>query len=405
MMSRGGRPHTSRVRWWMSWRTVVEIVRPRDLGDHDHRLLALVALHTERDHVAGAHAVEPTDGPLDVFGEHVAAADDDDVLDPAAQRRAGRRGCRRGRRCTATRRGTAPASPPHACSSRASPRCRGAAARRRDARAAPRGCRGRRPSSPCPGTAVPSIGSRRARTARSSGSAISTGLATRVRSSTSRSTVSHIRPAPRRGNEPPIAVSAMPKAGNTAPASNPNGSAASTNASTAFGSTGSAPRQRERQRRQVEARSARFERPGREHPREVRSGGRGAADSRRPSCIQLPGGHEVLRGRLHEVDTLGHRERQEPDEAHVVVQRQPRDHRLADAQLGGLAAGVDVRRQHTVGDHHALRLARRTAGVLEDDEPLRVVRGQFERSPRRDVRAPGSTEPIGSIGGSPAIAS
>ena len=49
------------------------------------------------------------------------------------------------------------------------------------------------------------------------------------------------RPRPRRGNEAPIAVSAIPNAGNTPPALKPNGSAAATNASTAFGSTGSAP--------------------------------------------------------------------------------------------------------------------------------------------------------------------
>ena len=43
-----------------------------------------------------------------------------------------------------------------------------------------------------------------------SGSVISTGFATRARSSTSRSTVSHWSPAPRFGNEAPIAVSGGP---------------------------------------------------------------------------------------------------------------------------------------------------------------------------------------------------
>jgi hypothetical protein len=56
-----------------------------------------------------------------------------------------------------------------------------------------------------------------------------------------RSTVSHTSPAPRRGKQAPIAVSAIPNAGNTEPGRKPNGSAAATNASTAFGSTGSAP--------------------------------------------------------------------------------------------------------------------------------------------------------------------
>ena len=54
------------------------------LGHDDHRLLALVPLDTERDDVAGAHALEPADGAFDVFRENVAAADDDDVLDPSA---------------------------------------------------------------------------------------------------------------------------------------------------------------------------------------------------------------------------------------------------------------------------------------------------------------------------------
>ena len=77
--------------------------------------------------------------------------------------------------------------------------------------------------------------------ASSSGSLISTGLAMRSRSSTSRSTASHTRPRSGLGNEPAMATSAMPKAGNTAPGRKPNGAAAATNASTAAGSTGSAP--------------------------------------------------------------------------------------------------------------------------------------------------------------------
>ena len=46
--------------------------------------LALAPVDAERDHVAGAHAVDVANGPLDVLGEHVAAADDDHVLDPTA---------------------------------------------------------------------------------------------------------------------------------------------------------------------------------------------------------------------------------------------------------------------------------------------------------------------------------
>ena len=85
--SRGGSPHTSSVRWWMACadRRRASASPPLRLGDDDDALLALVALHAEGDDVAGAHAVERADGPLDVLREHVAAADDDDVLDPPAQ--------------------------------------------------------------------------------------------------------------------------------------------------------------------------------------------------------------------------------------------------------------------------------------------------------------------------------
>ena len=91
--SRGGRPQTSSVRWWIASRIASRSAdrswsrrrRRAHFGDDDHALLALVALHAEGDDVAGAHAVEHADGPLDVLREHVAAADDDDVLDPPAQ--------------------------------------------------------------------------------------------------------------------------------------------------------------------------------------------------------------------------------------------------------------------------------------------------------------------------------
>ena len=54
------------------------------LGHHDEPLLALVPVDAEGDDVAGAHAVDVGERPLDVLGEHVAAADDDHVLDAAA---------------------------------------------------------------------------------------------------------------------------------------------------------------------------------------------------------------------------------------------------------------------------------------------------------------------------------
>ena len=48
------------------------------------------------------------------------------------------------------------------------------------------------------------------------------------------------------------------------------------------------------------------------------------------------------------------------------------------AELGRGARGVDVGGQHPVGDHHALRLAGRAARVLQDDEPLGIVRRDLQ---------------------------
>ena len=58
------------------------------------------------------------DRPLDVLGEHVAAADDDHVLDPAAHDQLAVDQVGRGRRCAATRRGRPRRWPRGACSSR-----------------------------------------------------------------------------------------------------------------------------------------------------------------------------------------------------------------------------------------------------------------------------------------------
>src|SRR5439155_21682296 len=54
------------------------------LADDDHALAPAPALDAERDHVAGPDAVDRGDRALDVFGKDVATADDDHVLDAAA---------------------------------------------------------------------------------------------------------------------------------------------------------------------------------------------------------------------------------------------------------------------------------------------------------------------------------
>ena len=54
------------------------------LGHDDQAFLAPLAVDAEGDDVAGPDALDVGDGPLDVLGEDVAAADDDHVLDAAA---------------------------------------------------------------------------------------------------------------------------------------------------------------------------------------------------------------------------------------------------------------------------------------------------------------------------------
>src|SRR5205823_12909064 len=55
------------------------------LGHDDDGLEAATAVDAESDDVAGAYAVNISDRPLHVFREHVAAGDDDHVLDTATQ--------------------------------------------------------------------------------------------------------------------------------------------------------------------------------------------------------------------------------------------------------------------------------------------------------------------------------
>ncbi len=94
---------------------------------------------------------------------------------------------------------------------------------------------------------------------------------------------------------------------------------------------------------------------------------------------------EILRCGLDEVDPLGHRQREKTDESHVVVERKPGDHHLTRAELRRLARRVEVGRQDAIGDHHTLRFARRPARVLQDHEPVGIMRWEFERITARHV--------------------
>ena len=238
--------------------------------------------------------------------------------------------------------------------------------------------------------------------ARSSGSSMSTGLATRSRSSTTRSTVSHTSPRPRGGNEPPIATSAIPKAGNTPPGIEPERRGGGDERLDRDRIDRLGAGQRERERRQVEA-------LGRAGSARVASTqaklGPAVAVPRQSEihCIQLPRvGHEVLRRRLHQVDAAsssGWRgSRRGPcrgTAAATTPSRRPRSSSAASQQASMLA---DSTRSGIITPFGSLV------------EPLVYCRmtsrsgsGGGSSRRRRSARpgAPGSTPLIGSIGGSP----
>ena len=134
---------------------------------------------------------------------------------------------------------------------------------------------------------------------------------------------------------------------------------------------GLGPVERDPQARQVEVAHA-LESAGDEHPREVGAGGDAAPVLGDPLHPVAGMGEEVLRGGQHEIDAEAHRRGQEPDQSHVVIQREPRHHDVVVVELGGGGDGVEVRSEHAVGDHHALGLAGGPARVLQNDEALRI---------------------------------
>ena len=78
--------------------------------------------------------------------------------------------------------------------------------------------------------------------------------------------------------------------------------------------------------------------------------------------------------RRHRDDRHAVVERPEPraDQAHVVVQRQPRDADVVAGHLEGLAEGADVGEQVGVRQRHALRRARAPRRVLDQRQRIRV---------------------------------
>ncbi len=210
------------------------------LGHDDHRLFTLVAVLAEGDDVAGSNSLESADGALDVLGEHVAPSDDDDVLDATAEHE-----------FAVEHVGEIASAEPSVVEEG---RCRVVAlvVAGRDRCAAQEQLTDMAFGDVLAGVGIDHAhleaghgGAEQRQAARPNGEIVGVGDLDRLRDarafSTSRSTVSHRSPCPRRGKVPAMATSAMPKAGKNAPSGKPNRSAAVTNASTAFGSTGSAP--------------------------------------------------------------------------------------------------------------------------------------------------------------------
>ena len=175
-----------------------------------------------------------------------------------------------------------------------------------------------------------------------------------------------------------MATSAIPNAGNTPPGLKPNGSAAATNASTASGSTGSAPlrarvsddrsRSRIRPSARVASTHAKFG-PAVAVPRQSEI-----------HCIQLPGWARKSCGAACTRSTpLVIGMARNPTSPMSWYSGSHDSITSPGASPAASQTGVDVRREHPVGDHHALRLARRAARVLQDHEALGIGRRDLER--------------------------
>ena len=149
--------------------------------------------------------------------------------------------------------------------------------------------------------------------------------------------------ARRRGSMPAMQTSAMPKAGNAAVGSQPEPLPRVEEACGTWpASTGSAPLSAMRRLRQVERLVGPAQRPGGEHVGEVGPGGARAAelgDPAHPADRAWPGSPG---GRPAPASVpVRHRDGQQPDQAHVVVERQPRHEHVV---VGSSSAACPRRR-------------------------------------------------------------
>ena len=250
-----------------------------------------------------------------------------------------------------------------------------------------------------PGTGLPSTANSTAPSAPASA-----GRATWSISRERLSTQSVVRPLPGVGKHPAMHTSAMPNAGNAAVGSRPNREPASRKRRNVSASTGSAPfsrmLRRERSKRLVRA----LERPCGQRIGEVRSGGGGPAALRQPTHPSDGSGQEILRGALHQIGAERHRDREEADQAHVVVEREPRDDHVVVDEVGRRPCSIEVVTDVAVQQHHALRLGRRTRGELQHGDRVRVVGGTpVVGGGRRPLRR--TDRPAATNGGSPGTGS
>ena len=102
---------------------------------------------------------------------------------------------------------------------------------------------------------------------------------------------------------------------------------------------------------------------------------------------------KVLWSRRDQVDALRHRQSEEADQPHVVVQGKPGDHLVPRRQFCGIATGIDIRAEHTVWDHDALGLAGGTARVLQNHEAFGIRRRSLESVAWRGFWGPRQYDP------------
>ena len=129
---------------------------------------------------------------------------------------------------------------------------------------------------------------------------------------------------------------------------------------------------------QVEAAHA-AERPGGQRIGEVGPGRGRAAVVGDPLHPAGGRGHEVLRGAQHQAGARDHRQGQQPDQAHVVIQGEPgHDHVLVGIETDRRGGGVEVGQDRAVGQHHALWIGGGAGRELQHGQVVRADLGRHE---------------------------